>query len=272
MTRAYSCGNLRPLPDCETLGKLFSLDPITGSIQGLTPSTDKTIKSLLKRKSADTRIRLFGARYRIERIAWKMYHGLDPDSIVTALDGNPLNLRRDNLVCDLPNRSSHPLFTTWIDMIYRCYAPSHVSYADYGARGIRVCDRWLHSFESFVTDVGARPEGTTLHRVDNNSGYSPDNCVWADHSTQHARGAKRWRRLTPSTDPMRNIEIENRASPYRLKMKLPNSTWFNKSFKTTEEAMNLREIIDYERELYKALLHPECCHFVLRSKSQTIND
>ncbi len=69
-------------------------------------------------------------------------------------------------------------------MKQRCLNPENKSYADYGARGITVCERWLKSFEDFYADMGPRPEGMTLDRRDSTKGYSPDNCRWATHLEQ----------------------------------------------------------------------------------------
>ena len=76
-------------------------------------------------------------------------------------------------------------YTSWLAMKNRCTRRSHIAYKNYGGRGITVCEEWLHSFETFLCEMGERPEGKTLDRVDSNAGYNKNNCRWATTTEQN---------------------------------------------------------------------------------------
>ena len=74
-------------------------------------------------------------------------------------------------------------YGTWEGMMQRCNNPNSEGYANYGGRGIKICCGWL-DFENFFNDMGERPEGMSLERLDVNGDYYKENCCWADASTQ----------------------------------------------------------------------------------------
>lgn len=118
--------------------------------------------------------------------------------------------------------SRSPEYLSWVAMRCRCYNPADKSYADYGGRGITVCERWRDSFEAFFADMGPRPAGMTLDRIEVNRNYEPSNCRWADPYEQ-ADNTRIARRLLVKGERINLSEASRRAgisrSSIRLRMK-----------------------------------------------------
>lgn len=95
------------------------------------------------------------------------------------------------------NRHGHggkkrsPTYITWCSMRQRCTDVNHSNYAKYGAKGVRVCERWS-SFANFLEDMGERPVGASLDRIDPKGDYCPENCRWAGLAVQQRNKSTRW--------------------------------------------------------------------------------
>jgi hypothetical protein len=87
-----------------------------------------------------------------------------------------------------------PEWHVWLGMKKRCYYPKHVSYSCYGGKGITVCSRWLEhgsGFKNFLEDMGKRPLGCSLDRIDSDKGYYKENCRWLSNVENFGRTGTR---------------------------------------------------------------------------------
>lgn len=88
-------------------------------------------------------------------------------------------------------KSNYSTWRSWMSMLWRVDDPRNASYANYGGRGITVCERW-RSFDNFLADMGSRPDGTSIDRIDSDGNYEPQNCRWATKPVQNANRRDSW--------------------------------------------------------------------------------
>lgn len=116
----------------------------------------------------------------------------------------------------------HSLYGTWKNMWNRCNNPENEDYSAYGGRGIKICKRW-NNIKNFISDMGERPKGLTLDRIDNNGNYCQKNCKWSTN-TEQARNRRSNVLLTlngvtkHATDWAKEYGITQRMINHRLKI------------------------------------------------------
>lgn len=142
-------------------------------------------------------------------------------------------------LCMTSDKEKHPDYGIWIKVKSRCYNLNDKNYKHYGAKGIKVCDRWKNSFENFINDLGWRPSKKySLERIDYNGDYDPVNCKWILKSHQ-SRNTSRTLKITHLgktlclLDWCKVLKLDYSKMRYRitdLKM-------------TFEDAMNTKRII-----------------------------
>lgn len=93
-------------------------------------------------------------------------------------------IKASKLACTKHGMVHTKEYHVWCGLRQRCMNPNSEKYKNYGGRGIKVCERWLHSFENFFADMGKCPEGCSIDRIDVNGNYCPENCRWVTQKTQ----------------------------------------------------------------------------------------
>lgn len=136
------------------------------------------------------------------------------------------------------NRSQNPVYKVYHAMLDRCKNPDNKYYSYYGGRGIRVTKRWqgLNGFANFVKDMGERPEGLTLERIDNGRGYSPTNCKWATHSDQQYNQ----RIPVTNTSGCKGVSLFKATGKWQAYMHINRKRQHLGYYETMEEAVKAR--------------------------------
>ena len=120
--------------------------------------------------------------------------------------------------------SKTPTYRSWHHAKERCFNPNDANHAIYGARGITMCEAWKSSFAAFLADMGAKPSGMSLDRIDVNGNYEPANCRWASNFVQseNKRKAVLWRGIPASLSTVaRDCEVPKGHLQVLVKLGMP---------------------------------------------------
>ena len=136
---------------------------------------------------------------------------------------------------DATSSQKHTLMC-WANMLRRCYDSSCLSFPDYGGRGVAVCDRWK-VFSNFLEDMGEKPSGLTLERMDNHKGYSKANCCWASYEEQN----KNRRLRCDNKFGAAGIYFKPRRNKYEARIFVNKKTIFLGQFAVLSDAVKARK-------------------------------
>lgn len=131
-------------------------------------------------------------------------------------------------------KSKMPEYAVWLSMRSRCFNPKCNRYKYYGGRGIKVCDRWRASFDNFISDMGRRPKGRSIDRIDVNGDYEPSNCRWATQTQQIVNR----RDMKNSTG---HKGIRKKHNCYQARITVDYKEIYLGNYKTIDEAITARK-------------------------------
>ena len=138
-----------------------------------------------------------------------------------------------------PGLHNNKFYKTWNDMIRRCTNHKATGYKNYGGRGITVCEEWLDvaNFVAWAEKTHPNTEGMSLDRIDNDKGYSPENCRWADRVTQ---GVNR-RKMRTNTSGFVGVYWDKKTNKWRSSIVVDKKYKHIKMCETKEEAVQARD-------------------------------
>lgn len=152
-------------------------------------------------------------------------------------------------------KSSSQVYNIWTLMVQRCTNEKCNGYENYGGRGVTVCQQWLESFEKFYEDMGDKPDGYSLDRIDNEKGYSKNNCKW---STRHEQSINT-RKYKSNSSGRTGVYLNKSNGMWFSQIQSHGVSYRSKDFPKFEDAVAARELLelthhgrirssDYEKE------------------------
>lgn len=152
-----------------------------------------------------------------------------------------------NRKCGTHNKSKTRIYRIWQAMKRRCYTPNNTNYKNYGERGITVCDEWKNSFTAFYDWAMSNgyKDNLSIDRIDNNSGYSPNNCRWTNMHIQSAN-----KRMSKKNKfGYVGVKYDKRYKKYQARITIFYKDYFLGNYNTAEEAHNARKRFIQENNL-----------------------
>lgn len=149
-------------------------------------------------------------------------------------------------------RKKLPEYNSWRAMKERCYNKKNMAYKNYGGRGIKVCDRWLDradGFTNFFSDMGKRPEGCSLDRIDTNGDYRPENCKWSNRQQQN---------INRRNVDIPFITVRKTMSGLRYDVRVRNSKYSDKYVYKRKTCVSLEDAIANRNIFIKELRKDDC--------------
>lgn len=133
-------------------------------------------------------------------------------------------------------------YSSWVAMTQRCLNPHNKEYKNYGGAGVSVCQRWLESFENFLKDMGEKPSGLSLDRIDPYGNYEPSNCRWGNPSDQSFNQ----RRSSSNTSGRTGVTYDHEVRKWHARISKENKQYNLGYYNTFEEAVAAREKAEIE--------------------------
>lgn len=154
-------------------------------------------------------------------------------------------------------------YKIWGSMKARCHNEKSSNYKNYGARGITVCDEWLNDFSKFYQDMGPRPTGHSIDRIDNSKGYFKENCQWSNRSVQNLN-----RRKLKGNSKYKGVSFSKSKMKYRVYLRIKDKTIHLGYFRTEKMASFIRDHHSLSYYKNKDLLNNcICCNLKINTSS-----
>ena len=163
-------------------------------------------------------------------IIWECYCRCGNTAYVSARSLSASLGREAQQTCGRCRDTEHELYSTWQGILSRCERPETAGYEYYGGRGISICARWRLDFLNFVEDMGPRPVGYSIERINVNGNYEPANCKWADAQEQAYNKQNLPRKLTEQDlvdiyHAPRSTPVQYIAEKFNISIKSVRNIW-----------------------------------------------